>query len=87
VSRAGHPGEMSCREMVEHLSDYLDGELDAALQRTIEAHGGECPPCRVFIRTLRKTVEAVRSLPREPLPPAARRALVRALLQARSRRP
>lgn len=81
-----HAGEMTCKEMVEHLSDYLDGDLDAALKETIEAHGGECPPCRAFIRTLRRTVEAVRSLPREPLPPAARRALARALRNARPRR-
>jgi len=69
--------------MVEYLSDYVDGDLDAELRGMIEAHGGECPPCRAFIRTLSATVLAVRALPREPLDPQARRALLQALQAAR----
>jgi RNA polymerase sigma-70 factor (ECF subfamily) len=75
-----HPrGAMSCREMARHLSEYLDGELQEALRLAIDAHGGECPPCRAFVRTLGRTVEAVRAQPRAPLPPALRRRLAEAL--------
>jgi anti-sigma factor RsiW len=78
-----HGEQMKCRDMVEHLSEYLDDELNAGLRRLIETHGGDCPPCRAFIATLAKTVEAVRSLPREPLPPAAKKELIDALRGAR----
>jgi anti-sigma factor RsiW len=71
--------------MVDRLSEYLDGELSAGLRRLVEAHGGECPPCRSFVRTLEATVRAVRSLPRDPLPPAARHALAEALRKAGAR--
>jgi len=70
---------MSCRKMAEYLSDYVDGELDASLRRVIDDHGGECPPCRAFIRTLTLTVEAIRSQPREPLPSSLKRSLAAAL--------
>jgi anti-sigma factor RsiW len=75
--------EMTCREMVEHLSAYLDGELDTALRAMIDAHEGECPPCRAFVRTLAATVAAVRALPREPLPPKMKANLAEALRRAR----
>ena len=74
---------MNCRDMVDYLSDYLDGELDASIRMTIETHNGECPPCRAFVKTLRRTVEMVRASPCEPLPPALRQALYDALRKAR----
>jgi predicted anti-sigma-YlaC factor YlaD len=70
---------MSCWEMVEFLSDYVDGDLDTAMKETIRDHGGRCPPCRNFIRTLEFTVKAVQELPRESLSDSARRALLQAL--------
>lgn len=76
---------LSCREMADHLSDYLDGDLAASLTALIDAHRGECPPCEAFIRTLAKSVEVVRAQPREPLSPALRNRLLEALRQARSR--
>ncbi|MBI3447553.1 MAG: zf-HC2 domain-containing protein [Acidobacteria bacterium] len=69
--------------MVEFLSDYVDGELAAELRRAIDEHGGQCPPCRAFVNTLKATVEAVRRLPREPLEPKTIRSLADALRQAR----
>ena len=76
---------LSCREMAEHLSDYLEGELAASLTGLIDAHRGQCPPCEAFIRTLAKSVEGVRARPRDPLPEVLRKRLVEALRQARSR--
>jgi RNA polymerase sigma-70 factor (ECF subfamily) len=76
------PGKMTCREMAEYLSDYIDGALDASMRRLIDEHGGECPPCRAFVRTLARTVEAVRAQPRQPLPSALRKTLAEALRKA-----
>ena len=73
---------MSCREMAEHLSDYIDGELREDMRSLIDAHRGDCPPCEAFVRTLARTVEVVRAQPREPLSPALKRALARSLREA-----
>ena len=78
-----HAHAMSCREMAGHLSDYLDGELQADLRALIDAHRGDCPPCEAFIRTLARTVEAVRARPREPLPAALKQSLAASLRRVR----
>jgi anti-sigma factor RsiW len=80
-------GPRHCRDLVRFLSDYVDGALGRALRRSIDRHGGGCPPCRAFVRTLAATVRAVRLLPRRPLSRARRAALVAALRRARSTRP
>lgn len=45
-----------CRELVDQLSDYVDGELDAALCVELEAHLVGCPNCRVMVDTMRRTI-------------------------------
>jgi anti-sigma factor RsiW len=45
-----------------HLSEYLDGELVATERARVEEHAGFCPECRRMLRTLRRTVEGLRSL-------------------------
>ena len=73
---------LSCREMAEHLSDYIDGDLRDDLRALIDAHRGDCPPCEAFVRTLARTVDIVRAQPREPLPGARTKALAAALRKA-----
>jgi len=68
--------------MARYLSDYIDGELDESLRRVIEQHGGDCPPCRAFVRTLSRTVAMVKEQPREPLPDGLKKALAEALRRA-----
>jgi anti-sigma factor (TIGR02949 family) len=46
----------SCQELLGRLSDYVDGELEAALCSELEAHLADCPNCRVMVDTVRKTV-------------------------------
>ncbi len=82
ADRAHGPDDPGCRAMVDSLSDYIDGDLDAALRKAIDAHGGHCPPCRAFVRTLRATVQVVRNLPRQPLRAETVRTLARALRRA-----
>lgn len=55
---------MRCRELLKHLSDYLDKDLDPSLCRHIESHMKGCKPCVAFISTLRKTVGVLKRQPR-----------------------
>lgn len=47
----------TCKKLLTELSNYLDGELDAALRAEIEAHAKRCPNCYIIIDSTRKTVE------------------------------
>ena len=61
------PG-LPCVEVVELVSDYLDGELDAPTCRRVEEHLARCPPCRVYVEQVRETVRALGRLPDDGLP-------------------
>jgi anti-sigma factor RsiW len=52
----------------DRLSDYLDGELDAADQAALERHLQECTPCRTLLAELRAVVDRARAL--GPIAPA-----------------
>jgi anti-sigma factor RsiW len=78
-----------CREMLEHVSAYIDGELGAGECHRIEAHCRTCPRCAAFIESLRHTVGLCREAGGRPLPESVRelaRRRVRELIQ-RSERP
>ena len=47
---------LSCREILDRLSEYIDAELDPSLCEEIESHMAGCNPCVAFLNTLKKTV-------------------------------
>ena len=51
-----------------HLSQYLDEELEPGEIARAAEHLGVCPGCSRVLATLRRTVEALRSLGAEPEP-------------------
>jgi len=58
-----------CGKHLQHLNEYLDGDLDESLCAEIEEHIGECQNCKLMIDTLRQTVKLCReSGDCEPLP-------------------
>lgn len=50
-------GKLTCREILEHLSEYIDEELDPSICDEIESHMSGCSPCIAFMNTLKKTVK------------------------------
>ena len=54
------PTHEECKEMLQRLSDYLDGELALDLREALEKHLCECGNCRVVFNTLQKTIELYR---------------------------
>jgi anti-sigma factor RsiW len=65
---------MHCKDLLEILADYVDGDLDESLCIDIEEHLKQCDPCRVVVDVSRKTVTLFKeNLPYEiPLPVQAR---------------
>lgn len=47
-----------CRQVVELLTDYLEGALAAADRQRLEAHLADCPHCTEYLRQLKLTIEA-----------------------------
>jgi hypothetical protein len=60
---------MTCRELVELLIDYLDGELPEERRRHLEMHLQLCPPCLVYLKTYQATIRLTKRLPCSPPPP------------------
>jgi len=67
-----------CREVVELVTDYLEGRLAPADQARFEAHLGVCPHCTRYLEQFRATIAATGRLREEDLPPAAKDALLNA---------
>jgi len=71
TSEPGHTHGMSmtCRDLFERLSEYVDGELSQEICEEIQRHMEGCEPCVAFAKTLKKTAELCRRLPSRPIPP------------------
>jgi anti-sigma factor RsiW len=69
---------LSCQELVELVTDYLEGALDAALRRRFEAHIAECDGCTEYLEQLRQTIRVTGTLSAQDLPPDAERTLMHA---------
>ena len=69
---------MTCRELVELVSDYLEDRLGADERERFEGHLAVCEDCREYVEQMRETVRALGRLPEESLSPAARHGLLEA---------
>lgn len=75
------PRELSCRDLIEFLDDYVAGRQPDGLRVAFEAHLADCRHCRDYLRTYRDTVRIARSAlrdesPAEDLPDDLVRAIV-----------
>jgi anti-sigma factor RsiW len=67
-----------CREVVELVSDYLEGALDAREQARFEAHLVGCDGCAAYLQEMRATVRVAGSLQPMALDPEMHDRLVEA---------
>ncbi len=49
------PGGISCREVVEIVTDYLEGALAPDVRERLERHLEPCEPCRTYVEQMRAT--------------------------------
>ena len=59
---------LTCKELVAHSSDYLDGQLTLRQRLAVRAHLAMCANCRRFIRQMKLTQAVIRQMPEEELP-------------------
>lgn len=69
---------LSCRELVELVTAYLEGALSAGARKRFEAHLSECDGCSTYLEQMRTTIRFSGALRVEDVSPEAERALVHA---------
>ena len=47
------PGGISCQEVVEIVTEYLEGTLDAGTRERLEIHLAACDPCAEYVEQVR----------------------------------
>ena len=75
--RLGRP-PLSCQELVELVTDYVEGTLGRRERRRFEAHIGQCDGCTAYLEEMRETIRLTGRLEPESVAPAAREELLRA---------
>jgi predicted anti-sigma-YlaC factor YlaD len=64
--------ELTCRELVEIVSDYLEGALPEEDRERFDAHLQECEGCRRYLDQMRTTIRVVGTLTEDVLDSNAR---------------
>jgi anti-sigma factor RsiW len=54
-------GDLTCQELVELVTEYLEGTLPPRERERFDAHLGECPGCGVYLEQMRATVVLARA--------------------------
>ena len=79
--------ELSCRDFVEFVGDYLEDALEPGQLRGFERHLEICEDCVRFLESYRETVRLGRAAfapSEEPVPGDVPEDLIQAILDARS---
>ena len=51
--------DLACNELVELVTDYMEGTLPPAERARFDAHLTECPDCVEYVAQMHRTVVAV----------------------------
>lgn len=68
--------ELTCRELVEVVTDYLEGRMPAEQRLLFEEHIAYCTWCVTYLEQMRETIRAAGMLREDDLTPEQRDALL-----------
>ena len=68
--------DMNCNELVELVTDYLEGRLSSTDRARFEAHLDACEGCANHLDQIRRTISTMGSLPADSLTPEMETALL-----------
>lgn len=69
--------EMNCKELVELVTEYLEGTLPVAERERFEAHLATCSGCTNYVQQMQRTIQVVGKLTEEAIAPQVREELLR----------
>ena len=75
---------LTCAELVDLVTDYLDGALSPADRARFDEHIMTCPPCQADIDQMRRTIDVLGRVPQESLSTDAERDLLGAFREWKS---
>ena len=64
--------EFACKQLVEIVTDYLDGVLPPALREDFQTHIAGCDGCEEYVRQIGATIRALQAAGLQLTPPPAR---------------
>ena len=76
---------MSCRQLVEVITDSLEGTMDARDRARFDAHLEECPYCVTYLEQMRETIAVLGELTERSIGEEARGELLEAFRGWRER--
>ena len=85
--RAGSSQTLSCRELVELVTDYLEGSLAPETRSRFDEHLDACEGCRAYVEQMRTTIDLVGSLSEDSVSPEAKDRLLGAFRAWKQRGP
>jgi predicted anti-sigma-YlaC factor YlaD len=75
--------EMACKELVEAVTDYLEGTLSSDERHRFEEHLGECTYCIEYLDQMREVAGQLGGLRGDTIAPERREALLAAFRELR----
>ena len=69
---------LTCRELVEIVTDYLEGQLPSRDRLRFDEHLLVCPGCTTYLEQMRETIRLTGVLREEDVPAPAREELLEA---------
>lgn len=70
--------ELSCKEFVELVTEYLEGTLSPEQKQRFEAHLAKCDGCGTYLEQMRQTIQLTGRLKEEQVSDPAKERLLRA---------
>lgn len=67
---------MTCQELVELVTAYLDGSLPADQRAEFDDHLAVCRGCETYVEQIRATIDVLGQMPPESLTGTARQRLL-----------
>ena len=77
--------ELTCKELVELVTEYLEDALTSVDRARFEAHIAICPGCRTYLDQMQTTIHTLGFLPEESLSSDARDQLLATFRQWKER--
>jgi anti-sigma factor RsiW len=77
--------QLSCQELVELVTDYLEGTLPGGQRESFEHHIEGCTGCHEYVRQMRETIELTGRLTPGDVSPEVEAALLAAFRDWKSR--
>lgn len=60
--------DLPCRELVELVTEHMEGTLDQVAEQQLLQHLAECTDCNSYLEQMRTTAALAGALPAEQLP-------------------